>query len=187
MFTMSTLAKFVGSCLFPLVTVVSTTETFSAECTAQHHFDNQPPGQLVITEYAFSYRKSDCPTDRIAADAPIGIGRGTTLYIWLRLQGDLIYLSKSQSGRSLRASFYLDTGGRLVYQKALPLGEIDRAKTVAEANSFGGIFDWRVRAEKWAFQIPGDYVLWIEQANQMVCPMKDAGRDCSISFRVVAR
>jgi len=159
-------------------------ELVDVGCKPDDHVQISSQGQLITTEYAFSYRQSNCPRKRIPVDSPISLPRGDILYFWARLQGDIEYLKNPLSAIELRARFLRRIGNHWSQEKTISLRTINISRALREALGVDGLFDWRVKAERWTLDIPGEYKIYIEQGDNKICLKTSYSQECEIRFRV---
>jgi hypothetical protein len=129
-----------------------------------------PGGTIAVTDSAIMYSFSNCPTAKLRLGRPIRLHAGQTLFFWFRLQGDQAYLSTAQSRSPFVLNSYKDNGSVFVSDGLIVIGELDRSAMAAEAEGAGGVFDWRIGAKKWKFDVPGTYkILLSQQGSDIGC------------------
>jgi hypothetical protein len=176
-----TLAASLDLCL--AIGTANAANYLNVDCSPDSHVRTGETGRLVVTEYGTSYSWSNCPVRRLNVDNPIVV-QGRSVHFWFRLQGDGDYLKSSKSALPLRAGFYLRSDDHWVYQTALPLGEINRTTASKESLAFNNIFDWRVSAEKWSFDVPGTYLILVEQGDETICAVFEKQTNCGLQISV---
>ena len=145
-----------------------------------------PGGTIAVTDSAMMYSYSTCPTSKPRLGKSIRLRAGQSVFFWFRVQGDQAYLSTNQSRYPFVLNFYLNNGSVFVSQGLISMGGLDRAAMAAEAQGAGGVFDWRLGAEKWKFDIPGTYKLVLsQQGNDIGCVGSSMFSPCNPVIEVV--
>jgi hypothetical protein len=176
---------YAGLVLFLLFVNSTVTNASSAQCKDQDVRRSAPQGELVITEFAVTYHRSPCPTERVDIQTPISVRHGIPLWLWIRLEGNLAYLKSRYS----RLEVYMVVA-RLVENvhvpEFIPLSSIDRDQARGEAEIDGnrGYFDWRMDGYKAYFFIPGTYAVEFAQGDKHICFNTGYQRTCRIEFIV---
>jgi hypothetical protein len=155
-------------------------------CAGDAHLpaSSVPAGTIAVTDSAMMYSYSNCPTSRLVK--PIRLKAGQSLFFWFRVQGDQTYLSTTQSRYPFILNFYQNNGSAFVSQGLISMGGLDRAAMAAEAQGAGGVFDWRLGAEKWKLEIPGTYrIVLSQQGNEIGCGGSSMLSQCNPVIEVV--
>lgn len=151
------------------------------KCYPNMIVETKETGVLSISEFALTYLEQSCPSKSLKVEKPITLKVGQKLHIWLRLQGDIEYLSNPNAALRLDLVFYRDQ----TFEKAVSVGRIDVRKAKKEATKNHGKFDWRTRAWRGSLTIPGTYYAQILQGQNEYCLIDQIGRGCGIRFEVV--
>ena len=145
-----------------------------------------PGGTITVTDSALMYSYSNCPTSKLRLGKSIRLHAGQSLFFWFRVQGDQSYLSTNQSRYPFVLNFYQSNGSVFVSQGLISMGGLDRSAAAAEAQGNAGIFDWRLGAEKWKFDIPGTYkVVLSQQGIDIGCVGSSMFSQCNPVIEVV--
>jgi hypothetical protein len=151
-------------------------------CRGQDIKFSAPENRLVITDVAITRGFTNCPvlTDDIGRTfAAVPRQR---VYVWFRLEGTETFLEQVGPNDLFEATIYR-TGD--VVEGVSPL-EIRRPRINVEAAraetlSNAGHFDWRMRTDIAAFNVPGIYTLTLWFAGRRICLQ---GGPCALIFRV---
>jgi hypothetical protein len=154
-------------------------------CIADNHRQPHPRGQMIVTEYALSAQGSNCPMSRYRTAEPVPFVMSSVLHFWFRLQGDVSFLTRADRGQHFVASYFRANDGRWIYeQRDVDMKSLTFASAAQEARGADGLFDWRVVAEKKAFDVPGTYQVRILYGDELICPAGESGPSCGIVFTV---
>lgn len=155
-------------------------------CSDNTYLPNAYPGMVFISETAIGYSYSNCPSPDLRLSAPIHLKVGQSLFFWFRLQGDLTYLNSRQSRYPFVLNFFRYNGSDFVDEGSLGMKGLDRSAMIAETQVSGGPFDWRTGAEKWKFDIPGTYKIFVTQAGTDVpCSSASIFSPCKLTVEVI--
>lgn len=175
-----------------LVLIAFTAITISSPSAAQEtcldnsYVSNVPPGKIAVTDQALMYAYSNCPTSQLRLNQRIRLRAGQPLFLWFRVQGDRDYLATDQSRYPFVLSFYRENGSVAVDAGVISMKTLDRAAVIGETTQTGGVFDWRLGAKKWQFDIPGDYQIHLsQQGTDLDCLGSNVFRDCTVFVEVV--
>lgn len=155
-------------------------------CADNTYVPNAYPGTVFISETAISYSYSNCPRVDLRLSMPIHLKIGQSLFFWFRVQGDDAFLATRQSRAPFKLNFFRYNGSDFVDEGSLWMAGLDIAAMNRETQSSGGVFDWRTGAEKWRFDIPGTYRVFVTQAGQEVpCVASNMFSPCKLLIEVI--
>jgi len=155
-------------------------------CPDSTYVPNAYPGMVFVSETAIGYSYSNCPSPDLRLSAPIHLKVGQSLFFWFRVQGDLTYLNSRQSRYPFVLNFFRYNGSDFFNEGSLGMKGLDRSAMIAEAQVSGGPFDWRTGAEKWKFDIPGTYKIFVTQAGTEVpCFSASIFSPCKLTVEVI--
>jgi hypothetical protein len=177
--------RLIGLILFLLFGPVHTASAQQL-CADNTYVPNADPSTIFISESAISYAYSNCPGPGLRLSAPIRLKVGQSLFFWFRLQGDQAYLASPESRYPFMLNFFRYNGSDFVDEGSLGMARLDRAAMLAEAQGSGGAFDWRTGAEKWKFDIPGTYKVFVTQAGHDIpCYTSTVFSPCRLTVEVI--
>lgn len=155
-------------------------------CLDNSYVVSARPGKISVTDRALTYSYSNCPTSQIRLPQRVQLRAGQSLFFWFRVQGDRNYLASPQSRYPFILSFFRDNGSVAVDEGVISMKTLDRQAVLNETALTGGVFDWRLGAQKWQFDIPGNYQIHLaQQGAELDCLNGSALGGCTIFVEVV--
>jgi len=103
----------------------------------------------------------------------------------MRLQGDQEYLRTRESRLPILFSLARYNDSVFVSHGVFGRQYISNSEAMNEAALNGGIFDWRLDANKIHFDRPGDYLLSVQQGRSTICLTAAIASGCSVRFTIV--